>query len=251
MRSTAGSGTRTGSPARPSTEPVTKSTRRPDRRIYRFDEIERLVHWLTGAMVLVLIATAGPLYVPAFANDLGGRAVVQPIHIAVGLCMLIPVVLAIALPWGRALRADLRRINGFTRADRDWFRVSGGPVDAAGRRVEPAALGKFNPGQKLNTVLVGASLVVLLISGSVMTWPRHFPVGWDTGATFVHDCAAIGLTILVTGHIVMALFHPQAMRSIVTGWISESWAAKHAPAWLTERREVESPVPATAREPAE
>ena len=107
----------------------------------------------------------------------------------------------------------------------------------AWRSAADARLGKFNPGQKLNTIFVGASLVVLLLTGLVMHWPRFFPDSWGTGATFVHDCFAIALTVVIAGHIVMAATHPQAMRSILTGWVDESWAARHAPAWLKERRQ--------------
>jgi cytochrome b subunit of formate dehydrogenase len=47
---------------------------------------------------------------------------------------------------------------------------------------------------------------------------------------------SFAIFVVVFGHIVMALTHRGSLRSIFTGWVSESWAAKHAPAWLTEEK---------------
>jgi formate dehydrogenase subunit gamma len=201
-------------------------------RLVRFGVLERLVHWSTAGLVGTLIATGGVLYVPAFAQDLGGRNTAEMVHNLIGLFVLAPVVLGLLLPWGGELRADMRRFNRFSDADKEWLSPGGGDAE----------LGKFNPGQKLNTVFTGASLVVLLMTGIIMRWGTSLPVDWRTGATFIHDCFAIGLTVLVAGHIVMALTHPGALRSIITGWVSEDWARRRAPAWLAEFRRPEAPA---------
>lgn len=217
---------RVAAPANPARRVAAPAHPRAPRRLVRFDGVERAVHWVTALLVVALIATGAVLYVPQFARGLGGRDLAQRIHVIVGLVLLVPVIAAVAVPWGAALRADIRRVNRFGGEDRRWFRAASG-----------ARLGKFNPGQKLNTVFVGAAMVVLLLTGLVMHWPRAFPLGWRTGATFVHDCFAIALTVVLVGHVVMALTHPKAMRAIVSGWVDETWAARHAPAWLKELRE--------------
>ena len=76
----------------------------------------------------------------------------------------------------------------------------------------------------------------MLASGSVMQWFRLFPVPWRTGATFVHDAFAFAVFLVVTGHVVFALTHPDAMRSMIKGWVTEIWADRHAPGWLEEER---------------
>jgi cytochrome b subunit of formate dehydrogenase len=50
----------------------------------------------------------------------------------------------------------------------------------------------------------------------------------------VHDVFAFAIFAVVIGHIIMALTHRDALRSMFTGWVSESWARKHAPSWLNE-----------------
>ena len=62
-------------------------------------------------------------------------------------------------------------------------------------------------GQKLNALFIGAAIVVMLVTGSIMQWFRFFPVPWRTGATFVHDVFALAIFVVVSGHIVVALTH--------------------------------------------
>lgn len=123
------------------------------------------------------------------------------------------------------MRRDVRRFSYWTRAEIRWLR-------AMGRA--PLAADKFNPGQKLNALFIGAVIIVMLATGSMLQWFRFFPVPWRQGATFVHDTFALLIFIVVFGHIYMALTHRDSLRSIFKGWVSEKWAAKHAAGWLKE-----------------
>jgi formate dehydrogenase subunit gamma len=76
----------------------------------------------------------------------------------------------------------------------------------------------------------------MLATGFMLKWFRFFPVSWRTGATFVHDVFAFAIFAVVFGHILFALTHRESMRSMVKGWVSEGWAARHASAWLTEEK---------------
>lgn len=206
---------------------------RTEARLVRFDGVERAVHWATAALVLALIVTGAMLYVPALERSVGERALVERIHVVVGLCLPLPLLLGALGRWGRRLRADLGRLDRISPAEWRWLRRFG--------RSEGVALGKFNPGQKLNAGLLGGSLVALFVTGLVLHWAQHLPLVFRTGATFVHDLVAWVVVVLVVGHIVMALAHPGSLRSMVVGWVDERWAARHAPAWQAAR---------PAREPA-
>ena len=123
------------------------------------------------------------------------------------------------------MRADVRRWNRWTRDELVWItRLGRTELDAD----------KFNPGQKLNGVFVGGAIVVFLLSGVVMHWFGLFPLGWRTGATFVHEVLAFVFVVVVTGHVVMALTHPDTLRSMVRGWVTVPWAQRHAPRWARE-----------------
>ena len=38
----------------------------------------------------------------------------------------------------------------------------------------------------------------------------------------------------IAGHVLFALTHPGALRSMFRGWVTEAWARRHAAGWLAE-----------------
>jgi formate dehydrogenase subunit gamma len=95
-------------------------------------------------------------------------------------------------------------------------------------------LGKFNPGQKLNAIFIGAVIVVMLMTGSILAWPDPFRDSWREGATFVHDSTWLVVMIVIAGHIIFATRDLDSLRSIFKGWVPESWARRERPAWWAE-----------------
>ena len=196
----------------------------PGVRILRFDLTQRCAHWANALLFGILMATALPLLL-----RIAGRHHRQ------------------AAPHRRDPPVGRNRASG---ADRDLAHRALGRPDAAGcpalqsldQGRDPLAedagrqldgVEKFNPGQKLNAIFVGGTIVVMLATGSVMQWFGHFPVSWRTGATFVHDVFAfVVFVVVVRPHLSIALTHPGSMRSMIKGWVTEAWAARHAPGWL-------------------
>src|SRR4029077_8362955 len=165
------------------------------------------------------------LYVGPLSTLVGRRNVVRTLHVYSGLLLPVPLLLAIAMRAGAELRADLGRLNRWSHDDRAWW---------SRRRRAGTRLGKFNPGQKLNATFIGAAMVVMLMSGSIMHWFEPFSDSWRQGATFVHDWFAIGLLFAIAGHILLALRDPDALNGMRYGWVNESWARKHRPRWYQE-----------------
>jgi formate dehydrogenase subunit gamma len=197
-----------------------------DRRLVRFDRVERLAHWSLAVLFAILMLTAIPLYVGSVAQLVGRRALLAEIHSWSGVVLPVPLVVSLLGPWGRGFRRDVRRLNFWTPDERRWLRSVGRyPV------VEP---GKFNAGQKLNAAFTAGVIVAMLATGSVMHWYKPFPVDWRTGATFVHDLLAFAIFAVVIGHIGFALTHRDALRSIFRGWVTRRWARVHAPQWVKE-----------------
>ncbi len=202
------------------------------RDLVRFDAVERATHWISAALFIVLIVTAIPLYFGSLFGVTLPRVDVEQVHLWTGLALPVPFVVAVFAPWGRRLRRDIRRVNDWTHAEITWLRSWGRfEIDAD----------KFNPGQKLNAVVVAASSIVLFATGVVLKWFDLVPVSWRSGATFVHDTFAWLLVLFIVGHVVMALTHPAALMSMVRGRVSEVWASRHAPRWLAEREGKDSP----------
>jgi formate dehydrogenase subunit gamma len=196
---------------------------RPPERILRFDVVERIAHWTTAVLVLTLVVTGTILYIPALSIAVGRRLVIEDIHLYVGVAVFVPLIVSLVGPWGRSLRRDLSSMNRITKAEWEWLRSFG----ARGRK----AIGKFNPGQKLNTYAVAGLLTVLFVTGLMLRWGNFVSVSWRTSATFVHDWFALAIAVVIFGHILFALTHPGALRSMITGWVTRTWANRHAPGW--------------------
>jgi len=203
--------------------------------VARFDRVERYVHWSQAWLFGLLFATAAALYVPPLSQLVGRREIVRTIHVYAGLGLPLPVVLGLLGRRGAGLRADLGRLNRFSRADRSWLRSRG---DGRGLYT-----GKFNAGQKLNAAFVGGTILVMLATGSIMRWFKPFPLPWRTGATFVHDWLAIALLAVVIGHIVIAKRDPESLAAMRHhGKVSRAWARRKAPAWLDEVDATDEPA---------
>ncbi len=197
-------------------------------RIVRFDGVQRAAHWANALLFGILMMTALALYFPSLSDVVGRRELVANIHVWSGIALPVPIVVSLLGPWGARMRRDIRRINVWTNDEVKWVRQLG--------RNAPRVVDKFNPGQKLNAIFIGGSILVMLATGFVLKWFGIFPVSWRTGATFVHDLLALAIFVVVIGHILFALTHPESLRSMIKGWVSEEWAARNAPGWLRENR---------------
>jgi formate dehydrogenase subunit gamma len=198
--------------------------------INRFTRAERAVHHATALLLFVCLLTAAVLYVPDLATAVGRRNLIKPIHIAAGIALPIPALLG----WlSRAFRDDLRRLNRFRPYDWEWLRRQDRRAVRRGRGV--IAIGKFNAGQKLNTAFVGGSILVMLGTGLMLTFPDPWPVRLRTGATFVHDWLTLIIFIITLGHIWYAVRDYGALTGMFTGQVTPEWAARHHAGWLDEQ----------------
>jgi formate dehydrogenase subunit gamma len=197
-----------------------------------------VTHWLSAVIVITLMVTGVILYVPSLSAAVGLRLLIEDIHVYAGVSVFVPLISGLTGRWGRDLRRDLRGLNRFSRADKAW-------LFSLGRRSRHE-IGKFNPGQKLNTFAIAGFLGVLLGTGLILRWGNFVPVNWRTGATFTHDWFALFLIVIVLGHVGMAIAHPEALRSMFSGSVTPKWVQRHAPAWrpIDMRSDVSSPVPA-------
>ncbi len=176
--------------------------------------------------MLGCLATAAALYIDPVSVAVGHRSLVRTIHLWSGYLLPVPVLVALLL--SREMRRDARRVDAFTAADKQWLR-------SRDRRSGRIPVGKFNAGQKLNASITTGAVLVMLLTGTVMidlfgVWPLHA----RTGATFVHDWVALGLFLLVAGHLWYALRDAEALRGVSQGTVSEDWARRDHADWLAE-----------------
>ena len=70
-------------------------------RIVRFDEGERILHWVIAALVLVLAITGAILYFDFLSTRVGRRELLRTVHMWSGLALPVPVVGVLAGRWRR------------------------------------------------------------------------------------------------------------------------------------------------------
>jgi len=172
----------------------------------------------------VCILTAFVLYNGSLTITVGHRRVVELIHVYAGFALPVPMLLGLI---SRAYRADLGRLNRFSRSDWQWLR-------SKTRRDGSLKVGKFNAGQKVNAALVAGAIFVLLGTGLLMFFPDWARLSWRSGATFVHDWFALAVGLLVLGHISFAMKDAEARRGMRTGAVSPDWALAEHEAWAAE-----------------
>ena len=213
---------------------------RDEAPLFRFDRVERALHWINATLFAVLMLTGAALYAGPISTLVGNRQIVRFVHVYSGLLLPVPLLIAIVGHWGAQLRQDLGRLNRWSRDDARWFRPSTrGTVE----------LGKFNPGQKLNAAFFAGAGIVMLATGSIMHWFKPFPIDWRTGATFVHDWFALGIWIAVAAHIFLAVRDGDALESMGSGEVPARWARKKAPRWYREMRPGAAPPALGSAEP--
>jgi formate dehydrogenase subunit gamma len=192
----------------------------------RFSRTERTLHWANAAFFFFLLATGLILYLPSLSIAVGRRPLIQSLHFWSGVAW-IAVLAAIVLGGDRrGVAATAREIDSFDGDDVRWL---------TGRK--PAPQGRFNAGQKLNTALNLAFMVLFLVSG-LLLWFGERDTNLRFASTVVlHDGLMYVSLALLVGHLYLAVIHPttrHALRGITVGTVSEEWAARHHAKWKPE-----------------
>ncbi|HEY5624675.1 MAG TPA: cytochrome b/b6 domain-containing protein [Gammaproteobacteria bacterium] len=196
-------------------------------KLVRHALVDRLLHWLTAACVIVLLATA---FLPILGVEFGWVT----IHWVTGLILTASVIAHIirASFWKRLSaiwigRRDLR--DGVQLAK--WsLRLDDRP---------PPLPGKFSLAQKaihhafsvvvLTTIVTGA---LMLVKIDTPWWERNpYWLGEDTwGVIYVlHDLGALLLVTMVLLHVYFAL-RPEKLlftRAMILGWITREELTSH------------------------
>lgn len=210
------------------TSNATTRARPSEPDLARFDRVSRVVHWTTAALFGVLMLTGAALYAGPISAIVGQRDLMRTIHVIAGIALPIPLLVGVLGRWGARLRNNISRLNHWTGEDRAWLHK---------RSRAAVRLGKFNPGQKLNSMFLGAAIVVMLGSGVMLKWFSIVPLDWRVGATFVHDWFALGIWLSVGAHVLFALRDPIAMNGMRRGTVTARWARNERPHWYEEETE--------------
>ena len=185
------------------------------------------MHRATAAVVAALFASGAALYYEPLTLLVGRRPQVELAHIVAGL--LLPLPMVVGLVTSAELRGDVAILGRLTRVDRTWLR-------RRDRRRARLPVGKFNGGQKLAASLMCGAGLVLFATGLLLIAPVRIdlPDGAREGATIVHDLFTFAVLMLLSGHVWLALRHPEARAALRTGWVDRSYAEREHAGWAAE-----------------
>lgn len=194
----------------------------PPALVARFTRTERALHWIHTAGFLGMLVTGLVLYIPALAQAVGRRELVKNAHLLAAIGWLAALLVVAAAGNRSALRASWREFEGLDGDDWRWLR----------RR--PAGPGRFNAGQKLHALVQAAFAVLFVVSG-VLLWlgERNTSFRLD-GTVVLHDVLTLAATVLVLGHVYLAVVHRStrpALQGMVRGTVPAEWAARQHPKW--------------------
>lgn len=208
-----------------------------EERVIRFGLASRLAHWSNAICFVLLLVTGAALVFPSFGNAIGpeGMRSFRQIHhvVAVPFAFLAPLIIIIGDP--KALGNWLKEIFSWSRTDLQFIKAY--PREFFGLKVKLPEQGKFNAGEKLNSLLTLFGCLLMAITGLIMLYPARFApavVGW---AHPLHALGALVMGGVIIGHAYLSLLHPNSKESIkgmIWGTVSARFAREHHGKWYRE-----------------
>lgn len=204
-------------------------------RVPRFSRIERLIHWVHACAFFGMLVTGVALYLPALVGTLGSREAVRAAHIYIAAGWIVALLLIAAVADRGALRKTARDLDFYDSDDRGWLR---------GRR---RPQGRFNAGQKVHAAAQAAFAALFLVSGVLLlAGERNTDLRFDS-TILLHDGLTVVGSLLVLGHLYLALVHRTtrpALRGIVLGEVDAEWSSRQHSKWVPP---ADGPAPAELR----
>lgn len=211
-------------------------------RVYRFSGLARFVHWIHTATFFLLAFTGLTLFTSAFEFMLplfGGPSGAGIIHrVAATLFIVVPVVALLAAPKG--FMAWMKVVTTWGKDDIGFLKAF--PKEFFGAHVEMPPQGKFNAGEKINSLLQVFGCVILALSGLIIWFTDYFPVGLVQLMYPVHAIAFILTFTAILGHAYLATLNPgtkEAINGMLDGTIDRQFAESHYPKWVAELEQEE------------
>jgi len=207
-----------------------KLEHRTGRKILRWAVSDRVLHWYTAVLFIILAITGLSLLwgrhvlIPILGKE-GFAAwanIAKPIHDYLSLAFTAGLVVMLLKWFHHNIPASY---------DREWFRQAGGYFGGG----HPPA-GFANAGEKAYYWVLVVGGAALVVSGFYLLFPN---LGFERGAMQIanifHGASALVLTTAVCAHIYLGTLGSEgALEGMITGEVDEGWARQHHGVWLDE-----------------
>jgi len=209
-----------------------------EERLKRFTLTERIAHWTHAASFILLLFTGLIILSPMFhflAAVTGGIQGARLLHRTAAIVFAFGTMAILVFGNFPALMRNLREISSFQKGDMEFLKAF--PKDFMGQPVDFPPQGRFNVGQKLNSLLVLSVGSVLVVTGLMMWNAVYVPLNIIRWAYPLHCLSALGLTAAVIGHAYLGLLHPgykPSLSGMLDGTVSSKFAKSHHALWYKE-----------------
>jgi formate dehydrogenase subunit gamma len=194
----------------------------PEQTVRRFSRTERALHWVHASAFFVLLGSGLVLYLPRLSELVARRQLLKDVHLYTALAWAVLVALLLLHGLRHGLRATVRELERFDAEDLRWLLRRGGRA------------GRFNAGEKINTIVTAALAVLFAISGFLLWYGERDTRFRFANTILLHDGLMYAALIMLAGHLYLSLIHPStrhALRGMIRGTVDAEWARRHHPRW--------------------
>jgi formate dehydrogenase subunit gamma len=197
------------------------------KHVERFTTGERVLHWFVTVTFFTLMLSGIGLYSKLFTgyfNLFGGGQNAIFFHKFAGVLFFCA---SIAMFFGR--KQDL---TTFDEDDKAWIAKRGGYLS---REETHFNMGKYNTGQKIFGIFIGAATLIMGVSGAVVWFQFSFPRGVVQLSLMLHSLMFVLSMMFVVVHVYLATIgNPGTVEAMLYGSVGRRWAKHHHPKWLKE-----------------
>lgn len=195
--------------------------------IKRYEANERLNHWATAILFILLACSGLAFFHPSFwflSGVLGGGELSRFLHPVLGVLMFLSFMIF-----------ALQKLSDNTIKDHDkkWLGQIGDVI--SNRDDNLPEIGKYNAGQKLAYWAMVLSMVLLMGSGLIM-WREFFSHMFTVDtlriAMIVHALSGFVLILTIIVHVYASIWVKGTIKAMTTGFVSRAWAKHHHPLWF-------------------
>ncbi|MCZ7402794.1 MAG: cytochrome b/b6 domain-containing protein [Candidatus Methanoperedens sp.] len=173
-------------------------------RILRFDISTKILHW-SHALVFIWLLITG-MYLFLTPKSLLGDPFIKMVHVYASLpLILFPLIICLL---GRSARKDIKELTEWTYDDLNWF-------IGLLKKNKIVSKGKFNAGRKANFLMTLLIIAGLSITGFVVWMKSMFSRSFVELNFSIHDSLTILSILLLSGHIILALYYRESLKSII------------------------------------
>lgn len=222
-----------------------KLEHRTGRTITRWTLYDRVMHWYTAILFIILAITGlsllfgRTLLIPIMGHQAfaAWANIAKPVHDWLAVPFIVGLVLMM-VPW---IKDSLPKAYDWT-----WIKMGGGYLD---KSKHPPA-GFVNAGEKIWFWLLFFGAILLIWSGFYLLFPNFgFERSTMQLAHVTHAISGVALIAFSLGHIYLGTLGNQGtLEGMITGEVDEAWAKSHHSVWYDEVKQ-QGTRPAAATPP--